>query len=139
MDLPQVHTCCFGMFSLKTGSLIVGIVTFLMELSSHGYNLTIGTGGLTSLLHSIYVVLIICGIVASALLIFGVMQNQKRFVFFFIVIFSLLIIATIVLTIYYLITTNNQSHTVDSLVSAAVYCLVILYCLIVVNSYYRIM
>ncbi|XP_065204576.1 uncharacterized protein LOC135834587 [Planococcus citri] len=137
MDLPHVDTCCFGLLPLKTGSLICGIVSLIVESSFHGYS-SLHTGNETIKL--IYEILIVCGIIGAILLIVGILMNRSSLARLFIVAFALLIIFTIVMCIWVLL--SNRGRFIDRsdyIINTVLYVCIIGYCVIVVNSYYKTM
>lgn len=133
MDLPQVDTCCFGLVPLKTGSMIIGFICFIMELGVHGY----ASYSSSDYIRVVYSVLIVCGLISSLLLVWGVFSDNKFLVKIYLIVFSLLVIFAIVVLVLMFLQryTNMTTYVIDTVI----YCCIILYCLIVVNSYYRTM
>lgn len=133
MDLPQVDTCCFGLVPLRTGTMIVGIVTLIIELSTQGYGLY-HSNDWTGV---VYGILVVAGVVSSILLIIGVYGNNRLFVKIYLISFACLIIFAIVMMI--LILLQHRDGVMPVIFNTVIYVCVVGYCLIVANSYYKTM
>lgn len=128
-----MDTCCFGLVPLKTGSIIIGIFCFIVELGFHGYTSYYSSGWL----QTIYMILIVCGLITSLLLVWGVLSDNKLLVKMYLIVFALLVIFAIIVLI--LVFMKQYQNKMNYLIDTVIYCCVILYCLIVVNSYYKTM